>query len=83
MLASPKPKHRMEKGGQHMHTSQQASTGTQAAGQQLNSNSQAAGQQLDALALHNLQHFAHMDSTWTAPRDKPTALPQNLIQCTT
>jgi hypothetical protein len=66
-----------------MHTSQQASTGTQAAGQQLNSNSQATGQQLDALALHNLQHFAHMDSTWTAPRDKPIALPQNLIQCST
>jgi len=90
MLASPKPKHRMDKGGQHMHTSQQASTGTQAAGQQLNSNSQAAGQQLDALALHNLQHFAHVDSTWTAPRYKPTALhktwtalPQNLDKCST
>jgi hypothetical protein len=62
-----------------MHTSQQASTGTQ-----------AAGQQLDAFALHNLQHFAHVDSTWTAPRDKPTtllktwtSLPQNLIQCST
>jgi len=69
MLASPKPKHRMDKGGQHMHTSQQASTGTQ-----------AAGQQLDALALHNLQHFAHVDSTkrqanitpkiWTAAAPK-------------
>jgi hypothetical protein len=75
----------MDKGGQHMHTSQQASTGTQAAGQQLdsntqaagqqlNSNSQTAGQQLDALALHNMQNFAHVDSTWIAPRDNPTAL---------